>query len=76
MSAHQKSLKTELRVTMETIVLWAWLPVETNTINSEAGGEMYLYGGEWSHKTLLWHRCTAVNQARPIRVFIPPRLLQ
>lgn len=37
-SARQKSLKTELRVTMETIVLWAWLQIETNTINSAAEG--------------------------------------
>lgn len=37
-SSCQKTLKTELRVTMETIVFWAWLQIETNTINSEAGG--------------------------------------
>lgn len=43
-SACQKSLKTELRLTMETIFLWAWLQIETNTINSEAeGSNIFIY---------------------------------
>lgn len=43
-SACQKSLKTEKRVTMETIVLWAWLQIETSTINSEAeGGNVFIW---------------------------------
>lgn len=38
-SACHKSLKIELRVTMETIVLWAWLQIEINSINTKAEGE-------------------------------------
>lgn len=38
-SACHKSLKIELRVTMETIVLWTWPQTEINSINIKAEGE-------------------------------------
>lgn len=35
-SVSHESLKTELTVTMEITALWAWLQIETNTVNITA----------------------------------------
>jgi len=45
-SACHKSLKIELRITMEIIVLRAWLQIEINSINIKVEEENVFVGSE------------------------------
>ena len=60
-SACHKSLKIELRITMEIIVLRAWLQIEINSINIKVEEENVFVGSEQYNESQIWHRCTTVN---------------